>query len=236
MGVVSVADLDAAVAGAGIEHCGQLGRSGAVEDALHERQVHAADQLGLVLGRRVEGAVRQRRAVGPATSSKPAAARARSRQSRCLAPAGRGRLAGDLVEGVADRRAASLGPGHGRRQQPGRQLVAALGKADLDLHVGPPIALGRSARTRPTPSHRPPVLGRQQPVVDETVEVELGHVVGDPYAGGRLLPGDRVGLRGDEAVQGTARTGWLTAISSAACGWARASSQDRRTIWRHRNV
>jgi hypothetical protein len=106
------------------------------------------------------------------------------------------------VERLRDGRSGPLRLRDGLDQEPAGEVVAALGQADVEVGAASPVDLGGTARARATPPRGPAVAGLQQAAVDQPVEVELGRVLGDPDGGGGLLARHRLGLGGDEAVQG----------------------------------
>jgi len=90
---------------------------------------------------------------------------------------------------------------HGLDEQLPRQLVTARREADLHAGVSRSVELGRTAGTRPAPTSRAAVLEDEEPVGNQTVEVELGSVEGDADGRRRLLAADRCRRRGDEPIQ-----------------------------------
>jgi hypothetical protein len=81
------------------------------------------------------------------------------------------------------------------------ELIAARGEADRHLALGPTVDLGRPARPWPTSSWWAAVADVEEPVPDQLVQMELGHVQGDAGAGRRLFAAHRIGLGHHEAVQ-----------------------------------
>src|SRR5205085_10052211 len=74
--------------------------------------------------------------------------------------------------------------------QPGGQVIATLGKHDLNLAARGAIELGRSTGTGPAPATDPAVLDVEQPLLEKLVEVEGGQISSDADGFGRLLPAD----------------------------------------------
>jgi hypothetical protein len=103
----------------------------------------------------------------------------------------RGHHVGAGAGGIVD------GAGH----QLSGQRVVALRHADGHLLRGAAVELGRPPGARTGPAGEAPELRREQSLVDELVEMELGCVPGHADPVRRLVPADRSGLRHDEAVQ-----------------------------------
>ena len=183
----------------GFEPGADLLDSETADHAFQERQVHAAHEIGVLAGQGVEGAVVEHEVTALSArlvsvlgkdvdDGRPSPARLRASG----APADLGHVA-ELAAG-----------GDGLEQQLPGQLVAALGKADLHPGVSPAVQLGGSAGARPAAPSRAAVLEDEKSIGDQTVEMELGDVVGDADARRRLLPPDRSRRRADEPIQRTA--------------------------------
>jgi hypothetical protein len=76
----------------------------------------------------------------------------------------------------------------------------ALGQGDRDLSGGASVQLGRAPRAGTAPPGQPPVLGVEQPFVDQLVQMELDGVPRQAGACGGLVPADRFGLGDDVEV------------------------------------
>ena len=81
------------------------------------------------------------------------------------------------------------------------QVVVPWGQRDRHLAARAPVQLRRSPRARAAAPGQPPVLGVEQPVGDQLVQVELGGVAGQARARGGLVPTHRLGLRDHVEVQ-----------------------------------
>ena len=156
-------------AGAGSRH----GWNGAwlepVDEAAHQLEVHAADQLGVLLRERVERAVDEghRRRRRPAARSRTRRAPRRSRRAAPALGAPRPRVRAAVAPSRCpasraasrsarpDRDTVALRVGDRAGEQPTRELVVTLGQADRDLTRRAPVELGRPTGAGPTPPRRP---------------------------------------------------------------------------------
>jgi hypothetical protein len=150
--------------------------------------VGAADQLAVVGGDAVEGAVAQPDgAVGIVVGFVAAS-------GQCPADRGKDLVRVAVRRGPAGRLGAEGGGGavkgglggprwvglHGAGQEFGQGGIVAGGQAELELAVGADVMLGWAAGARPAAAAAPLVAGFEQAVVDELVEVVGGQ--------GRLMP------------------------------------------------
>src|SRR5919197_709025 len=168
---------DAAAAGAGVQHRpdGRVAAELAAEGTKH-RQVGAADQLAVVGGDAVEGAVAQPDG----------------------APGGAG---GAVQRGPGG--AAGVGF-HGAGQQLGQGGVVAGGQAQLDLAGGARVVLGRAARAGAAAAAAALVAGVQQAVGDQPVQVVGGQGAADAGGVGGVVAADGDAAVGHVPVQGAA--------------------------------
>jgi len=192
----SALESHAAASLVGLETRTEPGDAGAVDDPFEKRQVHTAHELGVLAGEGMEGAVVEHDIA--ALRSRLVAMvdkdvdDLRPRPTR-VRPNGAPAFLGDLAKVAAG--------AHSPDQQLPGQLVAPRRNAHLDARVGRSIELGRSAGARPAPTSRAAVLEDEEPVGNQTVEVELGSVEGDADGRRRLLAADRCRRRGDEPIQ-----------------------------------
>jgi hypothetical protein len=192
----------------------QLRGPDAVEEAFDEREVHPAHELGLLVGQRVERAVGEGDVVAGGAGFVALSTQrvddafddlalrrlpTRSYVSGAEVAAG---FSGDAVQCLADGAVGTLGVRDGASQELSGQVVAALGQADFQITVGASVELGGAPGARTAATLWPSVLRFEEAVLDESVEVELGDMVGDADSGGGLVAADRRTLSDDEAVQG----------------------------------
>ena len=88
------------------------------------------------------------------------------------------------------------------REQARDHVVASLREADLELLIRSAVQLGRTSGTGPCPARESPVLGTEQPGLDQAIEVERGQRTSDPDRRRRLVAPDRVRSADDVQVQG----------------------------------
>src|SRR5205807_4231245 len=96
----------------------------------------------------------------------------------------------------------ALGGGDRSGQEPPGQLVLAWREADRELARRASVELGGPARSGSAAAGWAGVGHFEQAVLDELVEMELGHVAGHARAFGRLVAVDRGRLGDHVAVQG----------------------------------
>ena len=122
--------------------------------------------------------------------------------SRARSPSRRPRSVATRVRASRDGGAGAGGFVDRGGEQPGGEVVLAGREAHRQLALGSPVQLRRPPGAGPLTAGQPAVLGGQQPVGDEPVEVERGNRPGTPIAAAAssLLTAHRRG--DDEAVQG----------------------------------
>jgi hypothetical protein len=186
-----------------------------IDDAAEKLEVHPADQLGVVLGQRVERAIGQShvlavpawfisavsqhsqyRVEGGALTWPRASVFASPPSERCAEVVGGG------LERLANRGLVALCGGEGFGKKPSGELVIALREADRQLSSSTPVELRGPTRPRSPSTRRPRVVDGEKAVVNQPIEVELGDVMGNPYAGGGLFSIHRSLLGDHEAVEG----------------------------------
>ena len=219
-------DDDAAVPGFRVEDRVQAAGIQARDQALDQREVHVADQLGLPFRQVAERAVPHPDGAGLVLPRLEAVLGQRALQSQPLAVAlgiigtvPLTEVGAQLPGGVMQR-----GPGPatavGRDrldQQARRQLILPGRDGHHELAAGPRVDLGRTAGTRSAAAWRPPVGGRQQSGLHELVQVVDGQRAADAHRGRRLVPSDRLGAAGHERVQAAADPVVQTAQRGQVC-------------------
>ena len=89
-------------------------------------------------------------------------------------------VAGGALEGRRARRRAEPFRLERDREQARDHVVAPLREADLELLIRSAVQLRRTSGTRPCPAREPPILGAEQPGLDQAIEVERGQRASDP--------------------------------------------------------
>jgi hypothetical protein len=110
----------------------------------------------------------------------------------------------DVVQRLTHSRVGSLGPGDRACQELSGDVVASFRQADLYGEFGAAVQLRRSAGAGTASARRSAVLGLEQAFLYETIQVELGDMVGDADTGRRLLSADRRMFADDETVESPA--------------------------------
>jgi len=191
----------------GIESCAEFRPCEAVDQTLHEIEVHTADEVGELLGKDVKRAVCQRHAVGVDTRLVAEVVqylehggqqnRATVRRSTPLAGLPAEVVAdqsGGSDQGNSDRDTLASGVGHSSGEQTPDALVPTGRQADGQLSRRPTVELGRSTCARSSPPRRAPKLALDQPVIDQLVEMELGDVMDDTGSCGGHVAANGIGL------------------------------------------
>src|SRR5215216_6406003 len=209
---------DTAASGLWVEHRPD-GRRVAVDlvgEGLEHGVVGAADELAVLGGDAVEGAVAEPDgAVGVVVGFVAAGGQRLAERGEDLVrvavgggPAGRldaelgAQGGGGAVEGGLG------GPGavglDGGGEELGQGGVVAGGQAELELAVGADVVLGRAAGARPAAAAAPVVAGLEQAVVDELVEVVGGQGPADAGGVGGVVAADGDAAVGHVPVEGAA--------------------------------
>lgn len=199
-----------------VESGREAGCLDASDDALDEREVHAAHHLSLLGGERVKWAVGERDDVvglawleamltegfhdgvggypltGPTAGCHNGAAEILTR------------LTGNGVQHLSDGLPGLFCPGDGVGEDATSQVVAALRKADFEFGFAPAVHLCGPPSARTAAAFWSAVVGLDQTIGDETIQVELGDMVWDTNPRRRLLSADRLSLGDHEAIEGAA--------------------------------
>nr|WP_165906101.1 hypothetical protein [Agromyces badenianii] len=168
---------------------------------MQQRDVRAADRLGVALCDPMERAVREQHSVGAVVdgfvpeSLEHLGHRVGGRSQR---PA---EVGGDAFESGTDGVAGAVGFFDGAAEDLGGDIVVTLRHRGRDLTLGHAVELGRATRPGSRLSVAPLELGGQEPGVDESIEVEGGRAAWDAEGCGGLVPADRLVLPGDELEQ-----------------------------------
>jgi hypothetical protein len=155
------------------------------EDAFEQTKVHAADELGVLLGKPVKRAVaKDRDAVGEHLGFEASAAerfeeaRSASLDAGTVAEAMPGLgpdhpalVASRGVDRGCDGGALAAGTVGRFREEPAREFIVSRGEADAELADGSPIHLGGPSRPGTSATAQPLVVDLEKPLVGETIEM-----------------------------------------------------------------
>ena len=188
------------------------------DQAFDQGEVHPADQRPVLVDERVEGAVAEtdltvvvdERLVAPVEERRHdhgprgrfGCAAARPRPPRSSRPPRRAARAASLSSrrrAVVRARAEAF---ERLGEEPRRGLVAPLRERDADLARRAAVELRRPPGAGPGPARQSAVLGDEQAVLDEAVEVERGERSRDAGRGRGLVPPDGAAARRHPLVQG----------------------------------
>jgi hypothetical protein len=205
----------AAVVGLGFERGAQANIAELFEQAVEQAEVHAADELGVLLRELVERAVVQdgdavvtRLRLEPTRAEHPEEMSAPRIDTRITGEA-LPRFGTDdppfgargVIDGAHDRSAVALRSDGSVGQDASGELVLTRGQADRDLGRRPPVDLGRPSGTGTAPVVEPLVVDLEEPFVGEAVEVVRGDPPLDAHRLRRLVAADPRALRNDVLVE-----------------------------------